>query len=114
VRVSSWSWQCFTSVEIQRCGGNEHNYAMQRTGIDKVLGRGRTPTALIQACHARVPMRWRAVADGGRYIALKQCPQSWLDGRFPISLSCVAAIAAIRFENENTYRQTSGLARRRN
>jgi hypothetical protein len=42
------------------------NYAMQRTAIDKVPGRGRTAAAHFQANPARVPMRLRAVADGGR------------------------------------------------
>jgi hypothetical protein len=42
------------------------NYAMQRTGTDKVLGRGRTMVAIFQANRAREPMRRCAVADGGR------------------------------------------------
>jgi hypothetical protein len=47
-------------------GSDSPNYAMQRTGTDKVPGRGRTSPAPDQVNHARVPMRWRVVADGGR------------------------------------------------
>jgi hypothetical protein len=47
------------------------NYAMQRAGTDKVPGRGRMTIPLLQANHARVPMAWRAVADGGRYASLR-------------------------------------------
>jgi hypothetical protein len=42
------------------------NYAMQRTAKDKVPGRGRLSVVRLQANHAREPMRWRTVADGGR------------------------------------------------
>jgi hypothetical protein len=42
------------------------NYAMQRTGTDKVPGRGRKSPAPVDVHRARVPMRWPAVADGGR------------------------------------------------
>lgn len=43
-----------------------YNYAMQRTGVDKVPGRGRIASALIQVSRPREPMRQRAVADGER------------------------------------------------
>jgi hypothetical protein len=42
------------------------NYAMQRSAIDKVPGRGRLAAAPLHSSHAREPMHWRAVADGGR------------------------------------------------
>ena len=42
------------------------NIALQRTGIDKVPVRGRMPTAPLEINHARVLMRWRAVAERGR------------------------------------------------
>ena len=45
------------------------NYAMQRTGTDKVLGRGRESPAPVDIHRAREPICWRAVADGGRYTA---------------------------------------------
>jgi hypothetical protein len=41
------------------------NYALQQTGIDKVLGRGRSISVLEQVMRARVLMRWRAVAELG-------------------------------------------------
>jgi hypothetical protein len=43
------------------------NNPMQRAGTHKVLGRGRSMFAYMQVHLARVLIRQRAVADGGRY-----------------------------------------------
>jgi hypothetical protein len=42
------------------------NNRMQRSGHDKVHGRGRMYAVLEQVWSARVLKRWRAVADAGR------------------------------------------------
>jgi hypothetical protein len=42
------------------------NYALQRTGTDKVPGRGRLAIMPIEINLAREPMQSRAVAERGR------------------------------------------------
>jgi hypothetical protein len=54
---------------------------MQRSGHDKVLGRGRSLTVLVQVLRARVQIGQRAVADAGRSATLLRvvgttCPAS--------------------------------------
>jgi hypothetical protein len=44
-----------------------HNNRMQRSGHDKVRGRGRSFTVFVQGCRARVLIGQRAVADAGRW-----------------------------------------------
>jgi hypothetical protein len=41
------------------------NSALQRTGMHKVLGRGRARVLRLSASRARVLMRWRAAAELG-------------------------------------------------
>jgi hypothetical protein len=47
------------------------NNPIQRAVNHKVQGRGRSLTVLDQVRHARVLNRQRAVADGGRWAALR-------------------------------------------
>jgi hypothetical protein len=49
------------------------NKPMQRAGIHKVLGRGRSMFAHSQVCRARVLSRLRAVADGCRSVTSASC-----------------------------------------
>jgi uncharacterized protein (DUF779 family) len=50
--------------------GRSPNKSFQRTGMDKVHGRGRGGFALEQVRHARVLMRLRAAAELSRWAAL--------------------------------------------
>jgi hypothetical protein len=45
------------------------NNPLQRSGVDKVPGRGRRGEALEQVLRARVPMRTRPAAERGRYAS---------------------------------------------
>jgi hypothetical protein len=53
---------------------------MQRTGHDKVHGRGQSPTVNDQVLLAGVPIGQRAVADAGRWAALGFLRFEWLRG----------------------------------
>jgi hypothetical protein len=44
-----------------------HNKSLQRSGTDKVLGRGRRNLSFTSAPRARVLMRQRPAAERGRY-----------------------------------------------
>lgn len=51
----------------QLVDSSRHNKPLQRTGIDKVLGRGRGVAVLKQVPRARVLMHWRPAAERSRY-----------------------------------------------